>query len=243
MNKPPPSSETPRIFEPDEAQAIAEQAQLILARMIPECTARRYQPSVRTDGWQTLLCFAGSGPIVPILPIGPSQYGELARARFWYGLTLWKDGIRRGPTFPYVLGAFSGPNLKGSFRLDSGPQAIAEAVYEALGAYDLNAIIAAATPERVLKTFPSQPQVWQRFMYALCAIYLRRFEDAGLLLDAYLDGNDDTERGWIWADMFNDATAYSRALKSDPESVRESLIEVMNSNWSHLNIVDTGAAG
>jgi hypothetical protein len=80
-------------------------------------------------------------------------------------------------------------------------------------------------------------------MYALCAIYLRRFEDAGLLLDAYLDGNDDTERGWIWADMFNDATAYSRALKSDPESVRESLIEVMNSNWSHLNIVDTGAAG
>ena len=233
----PPVSDDPQAFDLEAAYDILERAHLLLATRIPGCTLRRYEPPVRDDGAQVLLCFADTGPIVPILTISPLKYHTLGQAHFWYGLTLWQDGVSQGLTFPYVLGDFSGPVLKGLVRLDSGPEAIAEAILNALAPHDLKAIVAAATPQRILASRPPQPHVWECFMLALCAVYERRYDEAKELLRHYFSVSDDNERGWIWSGVFATATAYLAGLKSDPDAVRDKVIAVMKNNWDHLKIV------
>jgi hypothetical protein len=221
----------------DAAYETLERAQIMLAPMIPGCAARRYEPPVRAGGSQILLCFAENGPIAPILTVSPMKYGTLGQAHFWYGLALWKDGLRQGFTFPYVMGYFSGPYLKGLVALGDGPEAIAEAIRAALDPYDIRAIIAAGTPERMLASRLPHSHVWQCFMLALCAIYSRRYDEAEALLRDYFAQSDDNERGWIWKDMFVEAKAYSKALKSNPEAVRDRLIAIMHGNWARLKVV------
>jgi hypothetical protein len=230
-------SDDPQAFELEAAYQILERAHLLLAPRISGCTVRRYTPPVRNDGAQLLLCFADAGPIVPILTISPLKYGTLGQAHFWYGLTLWQDGVRQGLTFPYVLGDFTGAVVKGLVRLDSDPEAIAETMLKALAPYDLKAMVAAATPERILANRPPRNHVWQYFMLALCAIYERQYGEAEELLRDYFSLSDDNERGWIWSKVFATSTEYAAGLKSDPDGVRDKVVAVMQDNWNHLKIV------
>jgi hypothetical protein len=72
---------------------------------------------------------------------------------------------------------------------------------------------------------------------ALCGVYLRKFEEADQLLELCL--TQAKTDGWPNSPKkIAEVETYQQKLRADPEGLRQELIGVMNSNWSHFKVVN-----
>lgn len=220
----------PRSFDDRAALTIVDRGKLLLAPMLPGCVARRYDFPLYGDYSPVQLCFADSGPIVPTLDLNPSKYNTHAVPQIYYR-SLLDDPRNLGALF------WVEDKIRGFPRLDSGPQGIAAAVREAISKIDFAAIIAAGSIERILAESPRLSVPWPNFHLALCAIHLGRDQEAhGLLEDSIRYAKEDGRAAY--AKVIAEAEAYLMKLESDADALRQELVAIMESNWSHFKIVE-----
>jgi hypothetical protein len=219
----------PKSFTLREASDILDKTKLLLAPSLPGCTPRRFDYPI-FNGWSHIeLCFASSGPIVPKLLLSPDSYLCIATLFFGYSSFL-RDKMNVGYEF-------SGPNIYTGERLDAGPEAIAAIVKKRLAAFDLSGAVAAGTPERILADQPRTDISEDLLELSLCAIYLRKYQEAQTLLqDCVQSAEQDGRPRYLRAG--NTGKIYLAKLSADADALRETLIATMNEHWSHFKVVE-----
>jgi hypothetical protein len=219
---PPLTSEQRAVFE------ILDRAKLLLAHMLPGCTARRYDFFINGDYSPIELCFGEKIPVVPKLALYPSKYYDMARSEIYYILML-RD--------PRTIGNVSGyANLRTSAPLDSGPEAIASTIRDAISKVDLAAIISAGSVERILAESGRLPVPSPNLYLALCATYLKRYQEAHMLLQDNLRFAREDGRPGV-AGVMAEAEDYLMKLEFAPDAFRQEVVAVMDANWAHFKIV------
>jgi hypothetical protein len=219
---------SPQTFDVETALEIRDRAQLLLADMIPGCTARRYDFPPEPDyHWGVELCFVDHGPISPQLWLSCDKYYSRLCVDFHY-ISMLKDASDHGVAFNYEV-------IPSYARLDAGAEAIAVALYEAIGKVDLAKMIAAGTIERIFADYRS-PAPWPCFYLAQCAIYLGHYDEARALLQDSLKYAEEDGRP-NYRGLSAVAETYLKKLKADPDALRAELNATVDYNWSHLKVV------
>lgn len=221
----------PRSFDLDAAVDIDDQVSLILAKTIPECTARRYDFPAGIDiYWDIQLCLADHGPILPVLYIRNDKDYSL----IWLGMgyiSMLREANNYGPHFLIQ-------EIPGCARLDAGPAVIASTLLAEIDKVDLSGMIAASAIEQILTKYRTRDP-WQCFYLAQCAVYLTRYDEAhALLQDSIRYAEEDGRPGY--QDVITKAETCLDRLNADPEALRAELNAMVDYNWSHLKVV--GAA-
>jgi hypothetical protein len=217
-------------YHPTAALEICDQAKIILADMLPGCAARRFDlPNAPNDYWWVEPCFVDRGPIVPRLSLASNpHYYTTVRLYVTYGLML------RDPR--ELVQGFYGPRIIMGVPLEIGPAAIADNLYDALVKADYTAMLAAGTIERILAKESKSPAPWTGLELSLCAIYLGQYGEAQKLLLNSLEYADQKGRQY-YGKLGPYAETYLSRLRSDPDRLRQDLLETMEYNWSHFKIV------
>ncbi|HLG86259.1 MAG TPA: hypothetical protein VKZ79_03580 [Alphaproteobacteria bacterium] len=230
MNDPTSANSDPKSFDDRTANEIVDRATLLLATLLGKCTPRRSEYLLFGVTPPIQICFAGSGPIVPVLSLSSSKYNTHAVAHMYY-LSMLEDQ-RQFPAF------WVDKNISVFSRLDSGPDAIARDVHQAIKKIDFAGVIAAGSIERILTEQPRHPIPWLIFHLAVCSAYLARDEEAQSLLQKSIDLAKN-ENPAAYANLISEAQVDLSKLTSDPEGFRSDLIATMASNWSHFKIVSS----
>jgi hypothetical protein len=219
----PPSSDIEAAF------LTGDQAKLILAGMLPGCTARRYDFPPRPDfHWGVELCFADQGPIMPKLSFSYTKTYNIVSISLNY-ISMLRDSSDYVVPFPGMT------CIPVSARVDSGPAAIATTFRQAIDKVDFDAMIAAGTIERILTDYPAFDP-WPCLNLAQCALYLGRDDQARSLLQdaikyARQDGRPSYDR------VIAKAERHLTALDTNPDSLRQELLAMIDYNWSHLKVI------
>jgi hypothetical protein len=216
----------PEPFDEKTGLEIGSRAKLLLAAMIPGCTARRYDFPPRPDfAWGVELCFADHGPIMPNLSMYYDKYYAVVSVNVNY-VSMLRDSSDYVVPFPGMK------TIPGYARLDSGPAAIATTLRQAIDKVDFAAMIAAGTIERILTDYPASDP-WPCLHLAQCALYLGRDDEARSLLQNGIKYAKQDGRP-MYEGMIAEAERY---LDTDPESLRRELLAMIDYNWSHLKVI------
>jgi hypothetical protein len=218
-------------YDQDTAFSISAQAKILLAEMLPGCTARRFDlPDPCFGGWDVDVCFADHGPIVPELMLWHNPpYFTRVSAYMVESLMIMDPNLMGGQTF-------SGPRITMTVPLETGPEAIARTLHDRLIEADYKSIVAAGTIERILAERPRLEVPWPSLRLALCAVYLGKDDEAEqLILDALRYADRKGRESYTGFGPL--AESYLSKLNEDPDQLRKELIATMNHNWSHYKVI------
>jgi len=214
-------------FDPATELEIGDRGKILLAKMLPGCTARRFDlPDAPGDYWDVQLCFADQTPIVPQISVWhrPPYYMSIALYAT-YSVMLQDPRVMHHD--------FLGPRITMAVPLDIGPEAIAARLFEAVAKFDLAGMIAAGSIERIFAEQPRYEVPWPNLGLAICAIYLGRDDEARELLQNALKYADQKGREY-YGTLAPQAETYLSKLNADADLLRQELHETMNYNWSHF---------
>jgi hypothetical protein len=220
----------PEPFDPDIAEKIADEAKLILARMLPGCNARRFTFSGTSEkAFELKLCFSDGDPIAPLLSFRYGKYYSLVLGAFWY-----RPMFRSADDITCSLHIEELPGLE---SLTAGPRQIAESVCKLVGKLDLAEIIAGSAIERLLLRWPNTKiSLPYSMVLAECAIYMRKYHKARELVEAGIK-NANTHP-FQHQERIPEAKDFLVQLDKDPDAMRQKLVAMTEYNWSHFEVVD-----
>jgi hypothetical protein len=220
----------PENYDELSAFKLLDQMSLILTKMLPGSTPRRYDLAAPPDhDWPIEVCFANHGPIVPRLRFTCNKYYTRTGLYICYQM-MFRNALDLNT-------AMSGPKIQGSARFDSGPQAMAETLHQAIIKDDLPAMIAEGRIDRIVAERPRLAVPWPNIYLAQCAVYIGEYDEARELLNNALEyAFQDGRPGY--ADAIAEAKDSLAKLNSDADGLRAQLMGVTEYNWSHFKVVD-----
>jgi hypothetical protein len=220
----------PQSFDEETGLAIGDRAKIILAGMLPGCTARRYDlPDAPFDYWAVLPCFVDHGPIVPMLSLNYHRDYRSVGLSLHY-MSMLHDQRDLGIAFP-------SHNIPALVRLDSGPEAMAENLYQAICEVELAAMLAEGTIERIVSERPRyEGHPWLSYYLGQCAAYLGQYEETHVLVKNALKYAEECTR-IDYSPLVPRIRSMAAKLNADPDSLRQELVATMEDNWAHLKIV------
>jgi len=203
---------------------IINRASRILGPTLPGCSVRRYEcpPESTIKEW-IFMCFRTSGPVLPFLDIQPLKYFNGVQSCLCYKPMFLDSGL---------WDCFPGQRLPWDWKIEDGPEAVAERLRETLSTFDFTEMDRTATVEKLMEDPPPYPDQARDFKRGICAIYLRRYREAAALFEDYLAQFPGIDRS-AYPRMLK-AESYLERLNSEPESVRSGMSTIMSKNWSLL---------
>ena len=220
----------PRSFGLRKARSIVNASTVLLAQMLPHCSARQ----ISVKYWPTSdiveLSFVDQGPVVPLLNLKAEKHFTYVYPEIVYS-NMFLD-IRENAI------SFHGKSWIDAIPLELGAERIAREVAVLVTEQDIDQTIAKSTPQYYLEACKPTSNPWSWFETAVYAIYLgldqkghNALEEAMRL--ARKDGR------WIYRDLILTAKDYLAKLEKDAEALRQELNTVMEGNWSRFRIVES----